>query len=206
MTIPSFITHYHLSDRQPFLSLSELSLDRHNYIFDELLIRHKIDPGYHRRYGQDYINQRKVVENRLRSHFIERGGKPVRKYPVYFVLGESIWFKHLIKNQSEIRIPIKDLNPATVSFTFPDSYVSLSSDAKPYHGKVFLLNELERFVARYGLPTDDTSLNYEKYWLGDFEKYIEVQVWEDKLVQPFIKRFLKQRLRHKLTDSKRTGI
>ena len=56
MTIPDYITHYYLADRQPFLSLSELDLKKHNYIFDELLNRHKTDPSYHRRYGKNYID------------------------------------------------------------------------------------------------------------------------------------------------------
>ena len=193
MTIPDYITHYYLADRQPFLSLSELNLEKHNSIFDELLNRHKIDPSYHRRYGKNYIDTRKKIENILRYYFIKRGGKPTRKYPFYFVLGESLWFKHLNQNHSEIKIPVKELNPATVSFTFPDSYIALSSNTKPYHGKVFLLNDLENVVAQYGLPIDDTSLNYDSYWLGDFEKYIEFQVWENEIIQPFIDLFFEKR-------------
>ena len=49
-----------------------------------------------------------------------------RKYPCYFVLGKSTWFKRLIKGQYEINIPLDKLNPATTSFTYPDSYVALS--------------------------------------------------------------------------------
>ena len=90
LIIPDYITHYCLSDRQPFLSLSELALNKQKDIFGELLVRHKTDPGYHRRYGQDYIDNRKVIEDNLRSRFIKSGGKPIRKYPFYFVLGESI--------------------------------------------------------------------------------------------------------------------
>ena len=177
MIIPDFITHYHLADRQPFLSLSELKLGEQNSILNDLLNRHKNDPGYYRRYGKDYISKRKRIEDTLRCLFVERGGTPNRKYPFYFVLGRSMWFKHLIQNQCEIRIPLANLNPATTSFTFPDSYVALSSHTKPYHGKVFLLHELEYIVTNYGLPDDDTSLNYQKYWEGNFEKYIEFQIW-----------------------------
>ena len=192
MTIPNYITHYYLADRQPFLSLSELKLEKQHSIFNELLDRHKVDPTYHRRYGIDYINKRKTIENTLRSRFIERGGKPTRKHPFYFVLGDSAWFKHLNRNHSEIRISIKELNPATVSFTYPDSYVALSSNTKPYHGKVFLLHELECVVNKYGLPVDDSFLNYDSYWIGDFEKYIEFQIWENEIIQPFIDLFFKK--------------
>ena len=186
MEIPDFITHYYLADRQPFLTLSELENGSNSSIFHDLRDRHRNNPSYQRRYGQDYINARRRIENKLHCLFMERGGKPIRKYPFYFVLGQSNWFKYLIRDQHEVRIPILNLNPATTSFTFPDSYVALSKNEKPYYGKVFLLHELESFIAKYGLPVDDNSRNYQCYWEGDFEKYIEVQIWEDDIVQPFI--------------------
>ncbi|MEM9092580.1 MAG: hypothetical protein AAGC93_28095 [Cyanobacteria bacterium P01_F01_bin.53] len=181
MKIPSFITHYHLADRQPFLTLSNLPNGRDNPIFKALRDRHKNNADYQRRYGNRYIDTRQKVENELRRLFIARGGKPVRKYPFYFVLGSSTWFKYLIRDHLEVRIPICDLNPATTSFTFPDSYIALSNNNKPYHGKIFLLHELESFIAEYGMPCDDTSRNYEHYWKGDFEKYIEFQIWENSI-------------------------
>ncbi|MDJ0634359.1 MAG: hypothetical protein QNJ34_14320 [Xenococcaceae cyanobacterium MO_188.B29] len=66
MRIPDFITHYHLADCQPFLSLSEVKLGEQNSIFNDLLNRHKNDPGYYRRYGKDYIDKRKRIEDTLR--------------------------------------------------------------------------------------------------------------------------------------------
>ena len=97
-----------------------------------------------------------------------------------------------MKDHLEVRIQIRDLDPATTSFTFPDSYVALSNNKKPYHGKVFLLHELENFIEEYGIPDNDASFNYERYWEGDFEKYIEVQIWEDNIVKPFIDRYYKE--------------
>lgn len=192
MQISSFITHYHLADRSPFLTLSELEGGKNSPVFQELRDRHKHDAGYHRRYGNSYIDTRKKIENDLRRLFIERGGNPIRQYPFYFVLGSSSWFKHLVKEHREVRIPIGDLNPATTSFTFPDSYVALFNNKKPYHGKIFLLHELGSFIEEYGMPDDDKSRNYECYWEGDFEKYIEFQIWEDSIVEPFIERHSKE--------------
>ena len=186
MMIPNFITHYYLADRQPFLTLSELEEGKDSPVFQNLQILHKQDPGYQRRYGKNYIDTRKKIEDALRLLFIKRGGKPKRKYPFYFVLGQSTWFKHLIRGQLEIRIQLDLLNPATTSFTYPDSYVALSRNDKPYHNKIFLLHELEEIIKKYGMPVDDTSLNYQRYWQGDFEKYIEFQIWEDSIVKPFI--------------------
>ena len=189
---PSFITHYHLADRPPFLTLSDLENGSDSPIFHELRNRHKYNAGYQRRYGINYIDTRRKIENDLLRLFIERGGKPIRKYPFYFVLGSSIWFKYLVKDHLEVRIQIRDLDPATTSFTFPDSYVALSNNKKPYHGKVFLLHELKNFIEEYGIPDNDASFNYERYWEGDFEKYIEVQIWEDNIVKPCIDRYYKE--------------
>lgn len=194
LEIPTFITHYHLADRQPFLTLSELEAGRDETIFENLRDRHKSDATYKRRYGQSYLRTRQRIESKLRQLFVERGGKPRRKYPFYFVLGQSSWFYHLAKDHREIRIMLSSLDPKTTSFTFPDSYVALSSDEKPYHGKVFLLTELKSVVCQYGMPKDEQPLNYQSYWKGDFEKYIEFQVWEDEIVQPFVSEYFSRSL------------
>ncbi len=184
--IPNFITHYCLPDRQPFLTLSDLTIDEEEAVFEKIRDRHKHDSGYRRRYGADYLSKRQKIESKLRYLFIDRGGKPVRKHPFYFVLGQSTWFENLNKDHLSLQVEIDRLSPETTSFTFPDSYVSLSRCDQPYHGQVFLLHELEHVVSRYGLPEDKIPLSYQRYWEGDFEKYIEFQIWEDDIVQPFI--------------------
>lgn len=188
--IPSFIAHYHLADCQPFLTLSDLQSDEEDNVFKALRDRHKYDPSYQRRYGSAYLSTRRKIERQLRHLFVERGGTPERKYPFYFVLGESKWLKGLVKEHLEIRIDIDSLNPKTTSFTFPDSYIALSRNDKPYHGKVFILSELRSVVEKYGLPADTNASSYRNYWEGDFEKYIELQIWDNKTVQPFIDKYL----------------
>ena len=189
MEIPTFITHYHLADRQPFLTLSALRAGKDDAIFENLKDRHKSDPSYRRRYGASYLNTRRSIEDKLRQLFMARGGKPRRKYPFYFVLGQSRWFRCLNEDHLEVTISLSSLDPQTTSFTFPDSYVALSNSEKPYHGKVFLLQELEGVVSKYGMPEDKKPPNYQSYWKGDFEKYIEFQIWEDEIVQPFVSEY-----------------
>ena len=46
MEIPSFITHYYLKERQPFLTLSELEGGQENLVFQNLITLHKNNPGY----------------------------------------------------------------------------------------------------------------------------------------------------------------
>lgn len=178
MKVPNHITHYYLSETGPLRSLSDLSLGGDDPTFLELLTRHKHDSGYRRRFGSDYIERRREIEARLRSLFLERGGRPRREHPFYFVLGNSPWFKNLNAGHEELKVQLSSLNPQTVSITFPDSFIALTRDTKPYHNQIFLPGELEEMVQQYGLPSNDHAVPYERYWETDFELYVEVQVWD----------------------------
>nr|WP_163500417.1 hypothetical protein [Halomonas socia] len=178
MVIPDVATHYYLRENGPFRSLSELAGGADNPVFLDLLTRHQRDPGYRRRYGRHYIDMRRDVEERLREHFIARGGKPRRRYPFYLVLGESPWFRELNADQAEVRLPLSCLDPEVVSLTYPDSFIALTQADKPFYNQVFLLNEVDRLVSRFGIPDNDHQVPYERYWETDFELYIEVQLWD----------------------------
>ena len=179
------ITHYYLIDKQPFLSLSDLDGDTNSPTFKEMLNRHKFDPQYNRRFGLNYLETRKRVEEQLRDLFIKRGGNPSREYPIYFVLGESKWFKNLNEKHIEIQIPISELPRDKVSITFPDSYLTMTACDKPYYKKVHLINEVDEIISKYGLPDDAVPETYEKYWEGDFEHYFEVQIWDDNILKKY---------------------
>ena len=182
---PDFISHYHLPDRPPFLSLSDLEGGIDDQIFQNMLNRHKWDENYNRRFGLDYLKTRVSVENKLRDLFIRRGGKPKRQYPIYFVLGESKWFQHLNTGHRVIQIPISELPNKSVSVTFPDSYITMTNSKKPYYEKVYFISEIQDFLSEYGIPKDEVPKTYEKYWEGDLEKYYEVQVWDDEILRPY---------------------
>ena len=180
---PDFISHYHLPDRPPFLSLSDLEGGIDNQIFQDMLNRHKWDETYNRRFGLNYLETRVSVENKLRDLFIRRGGKPKRRYPIYFVLGESKWFQHLNTEHKVIRIPISELSNKSVSVTFPDSYMAMTNSKMLYYEKVYFISEIQDFLSEYGLPKDEVPKTYENYWKGDFERYYEVQVWDSDLLK-----------------------
>ena len=182
---PDFISHYYLPDRPPFLSLSDLRGGVDNKIFQDMLNRHKWDDKYNRRFGLNYLQKRVSVENRLRELFIGRGGKPKRQHPIYFVLGESKWFKYLNTEHRVIRIPISKLPDKSVSITFPDSYITMTNSGKPYYEKVYFISEIQKILSEYGIPKDELPETYENYWEGEFEKYYEVQVWDDKILSTY---------------------
>lgn len=176
--LPDFATHYYLRETGPFRSLSELPAGSEDPVFLDLLTRHQREPGYQRRYGRNYIGVRRKVEARLRELFVARGGKPRRDHPFYLVLGESPWFRDLNANQGELRILLSELDPEVTSLTYPDSFIALTRDDKPYYNQIFLLNEVSRIVTCFGIPANDHLIPYERYWETDFELYIEVQLWD----------------------------
>jgi hypothetical protein len=184
--VPDYITHYHLAQKQPFLNLSDLSAEELSIVMRDLEDR-RAEEGLKRVFGRRYMELRRLTEERLYDLFIRAGGKPERTVPHYFVLGSCEWFRGLSPHMQEVVVPLRDLVQETTSFTYPDSFTAmefgpqfdLPQVPRPYHGKVFLLQELDEVVARYGVPTDEDS-RYVGYQNRPFEKYIEFQVWSDQ--------------------------
>jgi hypothetical protein len=180
------LTHYYLPDRKPFLNLSALTEDELKTVLEEL--REKTKRGESKRVFMDwYVNDRKKSEQRVREQFILKGGKPEKPYPHYFVLGESVIQKSTAANMQEVTIPLSEIPPELISFTYPDSMASfdLADDEKykmPYHGKVFTLAELNEVIREYGIPADEIGFT-SRY---GYPKYIEVQLWSDKPVEKFL--------------------
>jgi hypothetical protein len=177
-----YLTHYYKRGTQPFRSLSELSDNEAIQIMAELYddspfgVRFK-DPA-------QYMRNRRQTERWVREAFIAKGGRPQAAYPIPMVLGASKWMvKHAPDPDAhgEIRIPLSALTEYDVSFTYPDSMISLwFGREKPieyyqpeYHGKVFTVSEILSIVEAKGLPEDDWDTNLP----GDLAPYIEAQVW-----------------------------
>jgi hypothetical protein len=103
---------------------------------------------------------------------------------------------------AEVVLPLAMLPSDVTSVTYPDSFTAmglgpdygLPYDHRPYHGRVFRLEELPDLVATYGLPTDEADApgssegvgvdGYDGYQHRPFEKYIEVQLWADGPLDP----------------------
>jgi hypothetical protein len=123
----------------------------------------------------------------MRELFIEADGRPERSAPHYFVLGESSWYRELSPTMRSVTVKLADLPSEVTSFTYPDSFTAmglgpqfgLPHDAKPYHERVYRIEDLEGVVAEFGLPEDEPDKDYAGYEQRPFEKYIEVQVWSD---------------------------
>jgi hypothetical protein len=166
--------------------LSDLTDDELSDVLGDLH-RRRIERGLKRVFGGRYMDLRRLTEAKLRRLFVDAGGKPERISPHYFVLGTSGWYRGLAPDTEEVVVSLTDLASDQTSFTYPDSFTAmgylprfgLPYVERPYHGRVFRVEELTGVVERYGLPADDLSGDYAGYQREPFEKYIEVQLWTD---------------------------
>lgn len=181
------LTHYYLPDRKPFLNLSGLEENELKLVLDDL--REKNRRGESQRVFMDwYVEDRKESERKLRELFIRKGGRPEKLFPHYFVLGKSNIQKSLAKNTRELEIPLNQIPAEFISFTYPDSMASFDllnepENKMPYHGELFLLEEILNVIQQYGMPADEIGFT-SRY---GYPKYIEAQLWSDQPVLSFLK-------------------
>ncbi len=175
--LPDTLIHYYERKNGPFLSLSDLTLEEAETVLER--IRQRGDVFASRR-SPAYVSERFEIEERIRGLFTLKGGRPQCARPLYFVLGECAWFETWYRDAAELRIALAQFDPATVSFTYGDSFPAMHmKDGRPYRGKVYTLAELPGVVAEYGLPQE---------WNPDGkfgpERYIEAQVWSLEVNPP----------------------
>jgi hypothetical protein len=182
---PSFLTHYYLPDRKPFLNLSSLNEADLSTVLEEL--RHKTETGENKRMFADwYVTERKISEQHLKKEFLKKGGVVEKNYPHYFVFGESLIQKGLAEGTKEVRIELKKLPLEKISFTYPDSMATmvLKQDIiykMPYHGEVFTYSEIIEVIKEYGFPKDEIGKTSKFH----FPLYIEAQLWSDEPIAQF---------------------
>lgn len=188
-SVPDVATHYFVAGRPPFLNLSDLPEDELSLAIAALGREHA-EGKSQRTFGRRYMDLRRQTEARLRELFAASGGEMQRSAPHYFVLGTSAWFEALSPDMRSVSVSLDDLPKRSTSVTYPDSVVAmrcgaafgLPDVAKPYHDRVFTLDELPDLIAQYGLPDDEADENYQGYEFREFEKFIEVQVWSDEVL------------------------
>ena len=169
--LPDFLTHYYERTLGPFRSLSDLPREDAESVLEGLRQRGDV---FASRRSPEYVSVRFELEERIRGLFIAKGGRPQREHPLYFILGTCGWCRTWYREPAELRLPLRLLDPAQVSFTYGDSFPAMRfQDGKPYRGQVYTLSELPGLVAQFDLP---------QIWNPDGklgpERYIEAQVWD----------------------------
>jgi len=180
-----FLIHYYRTGTEPFRSLSALpdaeaiEIMKTLYVEGSVIWERFADPA-------DYLQARRQTEAWLRREFIRLGGQPQEQYPIYMVLGRSKWVERMadpatLATTSEIEVPLSILSQADVSFTYPDSMVTLTLESRKeagvyqpgYHGRVFTLSQIRAIVDEKGLPEE----GWKTHAPADLAHYIEAQVW-----------------------------
>jgi hypothetical protein len=191
--LPSFVTHYHLADRRPFLNLCDLPDDELDAVLADLG-RLRRTGRHHRPFGRRYMEMRRATETRLRSAFVAAGGRPARRSPHYFVLGESAWYARLGERMGEVRIPLTALPAEQTSWTCSDSFVTMeavaaddrSADDHHHRGRVFLLDELDAVLADIGVPSPAWADEHRDWRTWPRRAFVEVQLWSDEPVRAYL--------------------
>jgi len=172
-SIPNYLTHFYRKGQNPFQNICDLDIQ----VAAEIL---KKDVDW--RGDGTYLSARMEHEELLRSLFIKNGGRPIRKNPIYMILGDSPTGPHDLNNdyQGKIQLPLGIFKSNVISFTYPDSMYKIS------------LNELDKLY----LERNDSPKIYRMEELKDvirtFEvyehnnHYIEAQIWDDKPIKEFI--------------------
>ncbi|WP_109302697.1 hypothetical protein [Aquimarina sp. AU474] len=184
MKIPQFLYHYYEIDKGPFLNITQNEFEK------ALEIQNNISEGFNSKRPANYIELRFDLEKRLKNAFARKGGEPNRNDPFYFTLGECDWVKSLYANPGVVKIPIENFNPQHISFTYPDSMVSFQFHDEPKlemyrkkcNGQVFMFSEINSLIDEFGMPSEEKWQSIEKM---KYDRYIEVQVWDDEVVKKF---------------------
>lgn len=114
--IPDFIVHY--SRGEPFRSITGAPFGDVSSILETL--DETKAWGLARFSDPQYLDQRYRIEADLRKRFIDLGGQPVLEHPIYFFLGRNRRFEENKRNLGYL-IPLRDLHPRRISFTYGDT-------------------------------------------------------------------------------------
>lgn len=170
--LPSSLYHYYDCTRGPFRNLSDLPAEQAEAVLASIRERGE---GFASRRAADYLAIRRDLETRVRALFVEKGGRPVRARPHYMILGACAWVKSWYTEGCELSIPLAQVAPEHVSFTYGDTFPAMRyGDGRPYRGQVYVLAELPALIEQYGLPQvwNATGANGP-------DRYIEAQIWSD---------------------------
>jgi hypothetical protein len=176
-----FVYHYYEKCRGPFKNLSDLPLTEAQVVLDKIKADNQLMAA-HRYPG--YLERRMELEQLARSIFVAKGGKPVRHVPHYMVIGHCPWLLSWYHEAEHVKIPLASFSVETTSFTYGDLFPTFSprvTDQREYRRQVYTLPEILNLVQRYGLPQE-----WNDNGQHGPERYIEVQVWNDQPILPFL--------------------
>lgn len=173
-----YLYHYYDETLEPFLNLSDLSIDKAKNILDKIK-QEKPDTLAAQR-NDSYISNRLYYEQILRNEFRKLGGIIKRRVPHYMIVESCEWLGLWFQNSTYIKIDITEFDLKTISFTYGDSHPTFSSkvnDGKEYRNKLYLYDDIIKLIEKYGLPQE-----WNKDGEYGPERYIEAHIWSDDTI------------------------
>jgi len=166
--------HYYERARGPLKNLSDLEPEAAQRLLDGIRAENRVFAA-HRYDG--YLARRRELEHLARNLFLEKGGRPLREAPHYFVVERCEWLETWYQDAAWIALPVDALPEGAVSFTYGDMFPTFSprvQDGREYRNKVYTLREIRALIDRYGLPQ-----RWNPSGASGPERYVEAQVWWD---------------------------
>ncbi|SDS73063.1 hypothetical protein SAMN05444162_2139 [Paenibacillaceae bacterium GAS479] len=174
-----FLYHYYESENGPFKNLSALPYIESQKVLDNLRQEGAV---FASKRSDEYLKLRRELEERARNVFMSKGGRPIKFYPHYMTYGKCDWLKQWYKNGEELKIDINEFDPKTVSFTYGDLFPTMRyMDGKSYRGMIYTKDEIMKLIEKYGWPQE-----WNKDGNNGPERYIEVQIWDDKVISNYL--------------------
>ena len=167
------LVNYRHPSSRPYRSIMHLPRERAFEIADQLYKSSQCRA--HKRFGPDfefYYAYRLQVEQALYNEFMELGGKPQLKHPFYFVLEYCDAFYENFDHGVCVKLPLNEIDPFDISFTFGDSMAQFESDDRQ---PVFLVDTLYSYIKNYN---QDIRLFLNK--IIPKYKCIKAQLWTNK--------------------------
>jgi len=183
--IPEALTHNFDPAPGPLRNICALPDAEAERIIDE------IRASGRRSIKANYLRRRRAVEDWLIAKRRRKLGRTRLERPLYFFLGDFADGLDPSRPESLI-MPLAAFSPDCLTFTYPDSMASLplarrdehAAERRPYHGQVFTLSEIKAVVAEVGMPGDCRKTDPARR----YDRFIEVQVWDDRPVEPLLDR------------------
>lgn len=150
------------------------------------ILKEKYGRGY---FHEKYLSGREEVEMRLHQLFLARGGRPEIKHPIYCFLGShptELIYEH--REDYEFKFfKISDIPCELITFTYPGSITSMQiADRKeaaefrsPYHGKLFLKEEINNVIDQYGMP----GVDFVPTGRRQYDVLVEAQIWSTSIFE-----------------------
>jgi hypothetical protein len=122
---------------------------------------------------ENYYPRRIKAEKWLYDCFLEMGGRPQTRHPLYFVLHGSEYLDSWFGKGVVTRLDLSAVDEGHVSFTFGDSMAKMD---KPERKPPFLKRELQGSIAEHGGVERFLEAVKKRY------TYIEAQLWSDDYI------------------------